>query len=166
MCVCVCACVRVCVRTRVLEERGLLHRHDRNANGQCAKMAASTEKVTIDDATENSVFTSFKRDENKLADLKYAITALNEGYNKMNVILTKIVDLNARSSVIFSEATCTTVPVEKYVVASIFQKGIDVLEHYVHSENKIKVPADVRQRNALCKLLCFLTEGEYSPYLH
>ena len=141
-------------------EGGFLHRHDRYANSQCAKMAASAKKVKIDDATENSVFAIFKRDENKLADLKYAITALNEGYNKMNVILTKIVDLNARSSVIFSEATCTTVPVEKYVVASIFKKGIDVLEHYVHSEDKIKVPADVRQRNALCKLLCFLTEGE------
>ena len=140
---------------------GLFHPHDRYANSQCAKMAASTEKVKIVDETENSVFASFRRDENKLADLKYAITALNEGYNKMNVILTKIVDLNARSSVIFSEATCTTTPVEKYVVASIFQKGIDVLEHFVHSENKIKVPADVRQRNALCKLLCFLTEGEY-----
>ena len=124
-------------------------------------------KIKQDDTTENSVFSNFKKDENKFSDLKYAVTALNEGYNRMNFILTKFVDLNARSSVSFSRATCITAqsqPSEKYVAASIFQKGIDVLEQYleqhVHTENRIKVPADVRQRNALCKLLSFLTEGE------
>ena len=117
-------------------------------------------KIKLNDAIETSVFTNFKKDENKLSDLKYAIGALNEGYNRMNFILNKIIDLNARSSVSFSRATCITVPSEKYVAASIFQKGIDVLEQYVHTEKHIKVPADVRQRNALCKLLRFLTEGE------
>ena len=109
------------------------------------------------------VFSNFKKDNSKLLELKYAVLALNEGFNGMNFFLTKFVDVNARSAVSFSRATCTTAesqPSEKYVAASVFQHGIDVLEQYINTEDEIKVPADVRQQNALKKLLTFLTEGE------
>ena len=117
-------------------------------------------KIKLDDTTENKVFKTFKKNESKFEDLKFALGALQDGYNNMNFILTKFVDLNARSSVSFSRASCVTQPYEKYVAASIFQKGIDVLEQFVNTEDRIKVPANERQRSALCKLLCFLTEGE------
>ena len=118
------------------------------------------QKVKLD----NIVFSNFKKKDNKLSELKYAVTALNEGFNGMNFFLTKFVDVNARSAVNFSRATCTTAesqPSDKYVAASVFQHGIDVLEQYINTEYEIKVPADERQRNALGKLLAFLTEGEY-----
>ena len=125
---------------------------------------SSKQKVKL----ENTVFSKFKADNNKLSELKYAVTALNEGFNGMNFFLTKFVDVNARSAVNFSRATCTTAelqPSDKYVAASVFQHGIDVLEQYINTEDEIKLPADVRQQNALGLLLAFLTEGEYACFL-
>ena len=110
-----------------------------------------------------SVFINFKKDEDKKLDLKHAVLALNEGFEGMNFFLTKFVDLNARSPVCFSRATCTIAEskaTEKYVAASIFQDGIDILEQYLDIEDQLMVPVDQRQRKALCKLLGFLTEGE------
>ena len=125
---------------------------------------SSKQKVKL----ENTVFSNFKADNNKLSELKYAVTALNEGFNGMNFFLTKFVDVNARSAVNFSRTTCTTAesqPSDKYVAASVFQHGIDVLEQYINTEDEIKLPADVRQQNALGLLLAFLTEGEYACFL-
>ena len=108
-------------------------------------------------------FIKFIEDKEKLARLRYAITALNEGYNRMNLILIKIVEANARSSASFTKATCNTVQckTEVFVAASIFQKGLDVLERYVQSDELINVPADDQQRKALYNLLKFLSEGKY-----
>ena len=123
----------------------------------------SLKKIKLDkDSIEESVFQNFKKDEEKLSDLQYAVTALNEGYNRMNFILIKFIEANARSSARFTEATCDTAQYdgEVFVASSIFLKGIDVLEQYVLPD-RIKVPSDDRQRQALYKLLKFLSEGEY-----
>ena len=123
-------------------------------------------KIKLDNSAgasvDNSVFSDFKKDENKLLDLKHAVLALNEGFNGMNFFLTKFIDLNARSPVRFSSATCNIAepqPTGKYVAASIFQIGIAILEQYLNTDQLI-VPANERQQNALRKLLIFLTEGE------
>ena len=121
----------------------------------------SLKKIKLDnDLIEESIFKNFKKDEEKLSDLQYAVTALNEGYNRMNFILIKFIEANARSSARFTKATCDTAQYdgEVFVAASIFLKGIDVLEQYILSD-RIKVPSDDRQRKALNKLLKFLSEG-------
>ena len=127
-------------------------------------------KIKLDNSTvavaDKSVFLNFKKDENKLLDLEHAVLALNEGFNGMNFFLTKFVDLNARSPVSFSRATCTIAepqPTEKYVAASIFQKGIAIVEQYLNGD-QLMVPANERQQHALCKLLSFLKEGEYQVW--
>ena len=107
------------------------------------------------------IFAEFRKNEHCMKDLKYAITAVNEGFNRMNFILIKINDANPRTPGLFSRATCSEVPYENetFVASSVFQKGVDVLEQYVETE-QMKVPADESQRKALEKLLLFLTEGE------
>ena len=123
----------------------------------------------LDDSSfdDNSLFIRFHEDKDVLSRLKYAVTALNEGYNRMNLILVKVVEANARSSISFSRATCTTnlCKSDVFVAASVFQKGIEVLEQYIQSDELIKVPADVQQRNALHNLLQFLSEGKITPGL-
>ena len=111
---------------------------------------------------DNSLFIEFHEDKDILSRLKYAVTALNEGYNRMNLILVTVVEANARSSISFSRASCTTklCKSDVFVAASVFQKGIEVLEQYIQSDELIKVPADVQQRNALHNLLQFLSEGK------
>ena len=119
---------------------------------------------SLDDSSfdDNSLFIKFHEDKDILSRLKYAVMALNEGYNRMNLILVKVVEANARSSISFSRATCTTklCKSDVFVAASVFQKGIEVLEQYIQSDELIKVPADVQQRNALHNLLQFLSEGK------
>ena len=105
------------------------------------------------------IFGEFRKDEECMAALKQAVLVLKEGFNRMNFILIKITESNARTSVSFSRATCNTSLHEResYVAHSIFGKGICVLEKYVGTR---MVPEDEVQRKALEMLLLFLSKGE------
>ena len=112
------------------------------------------------------IFTDFRGKKSCIEELRWAVDALTRGYNRMNFILIQIIEANARSQVPFTKASCDTVIYSNnatYAAGTVFQTGIDVLEHYtVEREDLRRVPVDDSQRKALEKLLLFLTEGEWT----
>lgn len=114
--------------------------------------------------TEGNIFVSCHRNRGLITRLQEACITL-EGLNQQSnfgVAFCKIVESNARSSNLFSLATCQCQLVflkeegTAYALSHLFKKGIQILKSYIN--NPDSVPREKGSRLALEQLLTFMSK--------